>query len=380
MYTRCDSKIGFLRLFRLGCMKKTYSYFLLSLFPLSFLAGENNLEEQISSLEEKFNSITDCTVFGSLGPEFVSTKQALDGVGLYFTLDALYWKMFEGGTEFVYTDKNNIIDQVANLTTIEGKSKKVDFNWNWGYRIGAAYTFPCSSWGLYLNYTDLDNKGEKSAQETPGGVLVPLYLTYTPAHSFSAASRWKVDFSTLDLEFGRDFFVSCYLNLRPYVGIRGARINQHVRAHYVDFVDSIDTHVTLKNNFSGIGLRGGLGSQWFFFQRFSFCIDASASLLRGRFHVNFNEFSTLPFFPTTGILNDRLRVIVPNVQFYLGLGWESAACASWSYAFKIGYESQFWWNQNQAPHGELSIVFPYGKRVEEDLSMHGLTIKAEIDF
>lgn len=352
---------------------------LLSLLPLSLLVGET-LEEQISILEQKLNAITDCSVYQTLTPEFLSSKEALDGFGLYLTGDALYWKMFEAGTEFVYTDVNRVLDQASNLQPIIGKSKKVDFNWNWGYRVGAAYTIPCSAWGTYLNYTHLDNKGKKSAEQPPNGVLAPLYLTYTPAHTFSALSKWNVSFSTLDLEFGRDFFVSRYLNLRPYVGIRGARINQHVHAHYVDFVDSIDDHVSLKNNFSGVGLRGGLGSQWFFWKRFNFCLDASASLLRGRFKVKFIENATIPFFPTTGILNDRYSALIPNVQFYLGFGWETCACGSWSCAIKAGYESQYWWNQNQIPHSEVSIRFPYGRRIDDDLGMHGLTVKGEIDF
>lgn len=360
-------------------MKKQFS-FLFLLTPLALLLGDESLEKQISLLEEKLCEIRDCTVFGKIGVEFAPGKPALCNWGLFVTGDALYWKMFEGGTEFVCTDINNTLEVSNHLKTIAGKSKKVDFDWNWGYRVGATYVFPSSSWALYLNYTSLDTKGKKSAVASPGGVLIPLYLTYTPAHTESATSRWGIDFSTLDLEFGRGFFVSRYLNLKLYAGLRGARINQKIDAHYIDIIDPIDTSISFKNDFFGVGLRGGVCSEWFLTNHLNLCLDASASILRGRFHVTLSETSLISFFPITGLDDDHFPRIVPNVQFYLGLGWESAFGARYYTAFKIGYEAQYWWRQNLLPHNEVAITFPYGKRVGDDLGMHGLTIKGEFNF
>lgn len=359
---------------------KPFLLIVCSIASVAHLLAEDCLDFRISRLEEKMREIHECTALGRPGAQFSCAKPPLNCWGLFYvTADALYWKMFEGGTEYVYTDRNDQIDLPA-LQLIAGKSKQIDFNWNWGYRIGAAYVFPSNCWGLYLNYTAVKNKGNSSTTQSPGGLLIPLYLTYTPPHVNEAQSHWKIGFSSLDLELGRSFFLSGYLNLRTHVGLKGAWINQNIRAHYLDVQDSIDSTVTVKNDFHGVGLRAGFDSQWFLKGHFSLFLDASAAILWGQFHVRYIEDALFPLFPVVGDLNDHIRFIVPAAQAMLGLGWETYIGSAYYLAIKAGYETQYWWRQNQVPHNEGTIRFPYGKRIADDLSMHGLTLKAEFDF
>ena len=359
---------------------KTSLVILYSLASAAHLMADDCLDYRISQLEEKMREIHECTELGRAGAKFSCAKPPLNCWGVFYvTGDALYWKMFEGGTEYVYTDINREIALPA-LQLVSGKSKQIDFNWNWGYRVGAAYVFPSNCWGLYLNYTSVRNKGSSAVTRSPGGNLIPLYLTYTLPQANEAQSHWKIDFSSLDLELGRSFFLSQYLNVRTHIGLKGARINQNVNAHYVDIEDELDSTVTVKNDFQGVGLRAGFDSQWFLKGHFSLFLDASASILWGRFHVRYIENAIFPAFPALGDLNDHIRFMVPAAQGMLGFGWETSINSRYYLAFKAGYETQYWWRQNQIPHDEGTIVFPYGKRIADDLSMHGLTLKAELDF
>lgn len=353
---------------------------LFSLLSTSLLLGDDCLDSRITDLEEKMQEIRDCTMFGRAGAQFSCAKPPLNCWGeFYLTGDALYWKMFEGGTEFVYTDVNNNIT-VAGNTLIGGKAVKVDFDWHWGYRVGAAFVFPSNCWGLYLTYTSLKNKGKNEATQSPGGILIPLYLSYTPTQNSAAQSQWKIDFSTLDLELGRSFFVSSYLNLRIRVGLKGADIDQQVKAHYLDLVDTIETSLKITNDFIGAGLSAGFDSQWFVYRQFSLFLDATAAMLFGRFHLRYIEDSQFEFLSALANVNDHFRPVVPTTQMMIGLGWETCLGSHYYLGIKAGYETQYWWRQNQIPHNEGTIRFPYGKRVAADLSMHGLFLKAEFDF
>jgi len=59
------------------------------------------------------------------------------------------------------------------------------------------------------------------------GVSPAPYPIYSKAHG-----RWKGYLNQLDLDLGREFFVSKYLTLRPHFGLRTTWLRQHLHTDY----------------------------------------------------------------------------------------------------------------------------------------------------
>ncbi len=78
-------------------------------------------------------------------------------------------------------------------------------------------------------------------------------------------------------------------------------------------------------------------------------------------------------------LHDDLDRMVPQAAFGLGLAYELNFSGNrYHVLLKAGYESQYWWRQNQLPiFDTLNLNF---HRQSDDLSLQGLTVHLSFDF
>ena len=99
------------------------------------------------------------------------------------------------------------------------------------------------------------------------------------------------------------------------------------------------------------------------------------------------NLSTELFTVTNNVKND-FHTIKPVLELYMGLRWEDWMCCDcYHYSIELGWEEQWWANENQFFSVEPLVIVnngPNRSRLTEsrlgDLIMQGLTVKVRFDF
>ncbi len=348
---------------------------LFHILPIALLASiqgycESNLDKRIGKLETDMKKISAVNEYGHLGPRTASANPQIDGFGFFATADFLWWKLYEGGTDYLFKAKND-----RGIFPVKGNIKHFNFEWEPGFKVGLGYLFEHDGWEANIEFTYFKTHARSSASSHSPD-LFPL--AGNPVLNFTKAKgHWHVNFYDIDFVLGRNYFVSKFLSLCPFFGLASAWIDQHRRIHFI--AEGGDRIVLKnKNDFWGIGPRLGLDAQFAFCEHYSCYGNISGNLLWGDFHVN--EFDKDN---TTNIefhdLHYNLHRMVPNVAFGLGLAYETTFAQNcYHLLIKCGYENQYWWRQNQLPIPDVnSLEF---RRASQDLSMQGLTVEFRLDF
>ncbi len=359
---------------------------------------------------EDSKSIVERNVHGTLGGK--NPAYSSEG-GFFLTGDFLYWQAEEDDLDL--TSKVSI-DIVSPTRRINADSKKrLHFHWDPGFRIGAGYMFGASdALELFANWTRFHTSAHghysmsipviMSGETQFIGKWLPGFL----GDIYVAKGNWRLHFNTIDLSLGRNFFLSKRLSVKPYVGLRGALIDQKYKIVYraLNVDNDIlfpDTGMNAKNDFNGVGLRTGSEFQWHFSKQWNLFGSLSASIIRGRFDLkqNFN----------TARLNAEMTEIISgtfeyrnhfwtnrvNLEEQLGLQWETFFGRNKSRVshLSIGafYELGQWFQQNElstivfdpdptiggAPTGSLGEIIEENEK-HGDLNFQGLTVRACLKF
>ncbi len=141
---------------------------------------------------------------------------------------------------------------------------------------------------------------------------------------------------------------------------------------------------SMKNNFWGIGLRGGLDSQWGLGCGFSIYGKAALSILWGQMKVNqssviYNTGRTASV--TADSFSDVHHVCKPVADMALGLRYDTTFSDD-SYAFGVfaGWEHHYFWAQNKLfRFNSSSPTFSVNQNAG-DLSTSGVNVGLSFDF
>ena len=145
-------------------------------------------------------------------------------VGLFFTSDVLFFKAREDNLNYA-------IDSKTNEHISDGEAHHPHFEWNFGGRLGLGWNIPHDHWDLYLTWTYFRSSNSGHASKKGDGVLFvtrsnPAAIPFR-ATVDSARAHWKLLVNLFDAELGREIGMSKWLQLRPFVGVRGAWIDQN---------------------------------------------------------------------------------------------------------------------------------------------------------
>lgn len=342
-------------------------FFSISTLTQGFCA--ENLDGAVSQLETDMARIRGETALGTYGAKSPSGAPQIDGYDFFVSVDFLWWKLYEGGTEYAL---KNEISPVSN-THIKGPLKHLNFNWEPGYKASIGTYFDWDMWDVHLDFTSFSTHAQHSATSDLSG-LFPLLGQQIMSFS-KANAHWHVRFYDLDLVLGKSYFVSKYLALHPYFGLTSAWVQQHRHARYQN---PILLKLRGKNNFWGIGPRIGTEAQFYLGRHFSVFGNAVGALLWGKFDVNEKE-RNLSANAELYDLHDNTHRMAPIVGFELGLAFETNLNHDHNYLrVKVGYEGQYWWRQNQFPL--FNATAESFARQSEDLSLQGLTTELRFAF
>ncbi len=307
------------------------------------------------------------------------------GADVFINADFIWWKAQVAGQEYV---------------DLGAHRKEAPFKFEPGLKVGLGLDLEHDGWDVYAQYTWLNGpKQHSSTSSSTGGnstVAFPAYVAFPDdeldpsvitAPATYASSHKKFTFNVLDLELGRNFFISKRLTLRPNFGLKFGWLTDKVDNTYTYstettfFNDYNQTKINRKQDTFGVGIRAGINTVWHFARSWGIYGDLNVTTLWGSFdnksnvHV-YDETSTGSGEYT--LINSQSRKensqdIIPVVEAGLGLTYMTWFYdESYMFSLKAGWEEQIWVNYNHM------INLPSNNT--GNLSLHGLTLRAEFAF
>lgn len=249
-----------------------------------------------------------------------------NGFNLFIRADYLLWKAMEQNISFC----SNITGVGVGVEVPKGEVFSPKFCWESGCRVGLGYNIGHDEWDTQLIWTWFEDTASRratgsSSQRLAGTISSPAFnITSLKAHS-----QLILHLNLLDWQWGREFYVSKWLTLRPFGGLRTGWIHQNWKTHFKDDVrSSIGVleafDVFLRQRFWGIGLLGCLDTEWGLISGLSLYANGGFSLLYGYFHHTRREDASTSADPDTivldGIQSFRSEQGIAELQW--GLRWD----------------------------------------------------------
>jgi hypothetical protein len=312
--------------------------------------------------------------------------------------DLLVWQAHENGLPIAVKNKATNFTSAAGYQNLQDSSvKHLDFDYNAGFRLGVDHDTAYDGWNVSLTWLRFDAKADAKVYATGNreifaSRLDPQVTTFVANNTGStpfpiygkAESEWKGYLIQLDLDMGREFYVSKWVTLRPHFGLRTTWIRQHLTTEYsrgitvTSFSVMPDTEVHEKNKWWGLGVEGGLDTQWMLRNGFSIYGNIAAAIEYGFQKVRENVEVETPVNSTFENNKDSIRMSRPILDLQLGLRWDHGfSNDSYNFGLHAGWEHHVYFSQNQF-HVENSL----GQFVanQGDLTYQGWTIGAHLAF
>jgi len=305
--------------------------------------------------------------------------RVIDGCNLFVTADYLYWTARESNLEYATTGFTND----ATTSVVKGKTQTPKFGFDSGFKATLGWSFGHDSWDTLATYTWFQsNHNTNSIKASFDQGLYPatsIFMDLSPGDYFNKAhTNWNLHFNVIDWELGRNCYISKYLSLRPFVGLKGTWQNQHFNNYYEglqadsQFVYNSDNKVSNL----GIGIRTGLNTAWHLSESWSLFGDLGLSAVWQMIQTTREDQSQIAEDAkiTPVQVKEQTHQIIPVLELAIGLRKDV-----WFYddhvhiGIQAGWEEQIWWNQNQF------CVNP-GISRDGNLFLQGLTARLRIDF
>jgi hypothetical protein len=294
------------------------------------------------------------------------------------------------------------------LTSGRVKNEDFDFRYRPGFRLCAAYLFPCNCWDVGFQWTHFFNSASKSPRSR--GSMMPtsypqksteyseeqLRPTFLPAaftenqHVNRLDAHWRVRFNNFEISFGRYVCVGCGFGFHPYIAVKVLDIEQRLslNSHREENVmspmaDHGHRGQKIKTEFQGVGFQGGFGADWCLGCGFSLYTNVSGGIVYGRAHVR-DKFGSHMDYPNgteqPGYLEHDIsfrhstHVSRPNLDLGIGVRWQTCLCNCYYLGLKAGWEYHHYFDQNffRFVHNDSP-----GRG---DLAFHGFTFGADVSF
>ncbi len=339
-----------------------------------------NLENRVSALEQRRGAN------GMINPP--ARPVVKDGIDLWLQADVLYMHATEDGVSYGIKQENS--------SFFDGKVKNISYDWSWGWRAGIGYNLPHDGWDMLLNYSWFrSNEDQSSNPEAPESII----QTWTnPTNNVAVASalvarakgRTHLKFDYLDFEMGREFFVSKWLTLRPFMGVRGLWAHRNMTVKYQGgtlgtgaLVNTPTLKEKFNNRFRGGGLRAGLDSQWGLGWGWSIYGQGAISLIYGKQRLHEAQDSVDPNGNSTRFAHaqDVWTIVRTMTDLGLGLRWDHLF---YNDVYRI--RLQLGWEQHMLSGFDKDLNFVdsqvQGKYTfnQGDIALSGVTFQARFDF
>ncbi len=286
----------------------------------------------------------------------------------YLVADFIYWKVKQDGLEYAASG----FGDESNPVTSRGKVYAPDLEGKPGFRLGLGFNIAHDGWDALLRYTWIDSHVGDRAE---GDRLVSFWSSGSNI-SRSKAS-WDIHMDVIDLEWGRNFYISRFLTLRPFFGLKGYWSNQQYR---VRELGNLTEHtLRIKDDNWGIGIRFGMDTAWYLVRNWSVFASFSIAPCWSNFDIRRKDskIDRGVGLMNVPVVNTRFDdyFIVPILEIASGVRWEVWFDNDNYHALiQAGWEEQIWWGMNRFPRANA----PVGTL--GNLQFQGLTLKFRFDF
>lgn len=310
-----------------------------------------------------------------------------DDVNYFFTADFIYWRTTCDGYD--YADSGAAIVGADGLTPIDpskrGRTGYPGFDFQPGFKVGSGLKFAHDGWDVYANYTWLNPDTVESSLSDPSGHMFGTPDPYFgPSTISKAKNHFRQSFNVVDLELGRNFFLSKFLTLRPFFGLKAAWIDQKVKNAFTVFnnatngINAADEFLVsgaitnlaqkLKLKSWGIGIRGGIAPVWYFMKDFGLYGNLAVSGMWTSYQNHGKSKYSGTISGTSGDILRSSHSVTPVIELGLGLTYMTTFHDD-AYGFSLsgGWEEQVWIGFNEG--------FPRG-----NMSLQGFTLKVGFEF
>ncbi|MGC1877936.1 MAG: Lpg1974 family pore-forming outer membrane protein [Rhabdochlamydiaceae bacterium] len=364
---------------------KKHLFLLSSLFTIStgFLsAQQSNRQPQQSNRQPQQQQPESVTTQpkGMITPAVA--PRVRNGADVIITADFIWWKTNISGMEYATSgvaDGGHFVP--LGSSTKRGHVHQPNFDFQPGFKVGAGLDFAYDGWDLYADYTWLNGETKRNSISAHDGNgarnLVPLSSNNGGIGQIDIAkesSRWRQHFNVVDLELGRNFFISRFLTLRPHFGLKSAWIHEKLKIESKSADATLKAFQKRKQTLWGIGTRAGLDTVWHFARNWGVYGDIAFTALWSDFHFKAKDHVDNM---TTGVdaTNFHTREVITEVipVFETGIGltymtwFNQDSC---QFVISAGWEEQIWLGFNHLVDFDRT----------GNLSVQGLTLKVGFVF
>jgi hypothetical protein len=317
------------------------------------------------------------TITPSAGPR---VENAIDGV---FTVDFIYFDATQTGLDFA---RNNLQD--SSEVTSQGSIYYPNFGFDPGFRLGFGLDLAHDAWDVMAEYTYF-HTGTRTNSYTYADTATQTVDNLADQETLtSARSHWRLKLDVLDVDLGRNYYISQYLAMRPFFGAKTLwnRETYNVTAAGPQLAldnTAAQRQIRQYQYAFGFGIRTGLDTSWQFTRNWNIYGNAAFSLMNTHQKV---EVKTLQYTEagvftgyTQSAVSDQ-NTIQPVVEFGMGLGYDCFFDDdNYHFGIKAGWEFNYFNNNNY-------FVQPFGISADDqlfrfgDLSIQGFDLQLRLDF
>jgi len=325
--------------------------------------------------------------------------RVVHGADVFITADFIWWKATQEGTDYATTgfQADTPADTLVNAS--RGHERTVGRDWAPGFKVGLGLNMSHDGWDIYAQYTWLRPSNSSSLSSD---AVAPTSIIQTGDGPTVLGSRisahWDLDFNVIDTELGRNFYLSQFLTMRPFIGLKATWQDQKLRSRitsrgtegFVAGEDGNGNDIILEGPYKihekmdnwGIGVRGGFNIAWYMAKQWSIYGDLAWTAM----WTDYTEISRKDTIenPTDvlgggtatniNVRNNDHYAIKHILELELGLRWEIWFYDdNYHFAIQAGWEEQVW--INWGTNFDLLTGQDWN-----DLSFHGLNLKFRFDF
>lgn len=295
------------------------------------------------------------------------------------------WDVFINGSYILWQPRQSGLEIAIKHATLPANTSSdvpMDFDFFSGFKVAFGTNLNHDNWMAIAEYMRLHTRNHVSS--TVDGVnyiLMPLCAPFTgsvtaPA-SLSADGHWQLKYDMIDLSFCRPCYVGTHLTFKPFFGLRGGWIDQHLDVRYVTLTGSTVDSWNKENTWL-IGPRAGIGMNWLLGAGFRLLANGAGSLNYQNLEPRHTESVGTVMVVTTAKEEDHQ--LCPNLEGDFGFGWGTYFDNNnWHFDLLASYHFEVYWDQNnmRSLRDELNGGV-YSK--PGALNLHGLTVTAQLDF
>lgn len=260
----------------------------------------------------------------------------------------LYWRPELCGLESAFGSTaiaTSVSPNAITTTTVTESDEEPHSKWSPGFRIGAGAQTSCID--VELDWTHFDGCAN--------------------FHKDVQHGHWKITYDVVDLTFGRYFCLTPCFEVKPFIGVRGARINQHLKSHLTTLFTALigDNTVTTdkkdSEHFWGVGPEIGFDADWTVGCNFS--LYGSFAVVSYYGDVKSKHFDSDTFTSTVSVCNGKTKHCFNNIgtDAAIGIRWDKSIsmdcfCGCVDFMLKLGVEQHRIYDFSQlGSDGNLSL-------------------------